>query len=1100
MPNLNIYLSNRLEILVEQLAEIIRTPLSSPLIPEIILIQSRGMERWISLELANHIGIWANFHFPFPNVFLQEIFKRFISDLPEPSPWDPEILTFTIMNVLPDCIDQSGFENIKTYLNEDPNHLKLFQLSEKIALTFDQYMVFRPELLFDWEAHDETDDPDHIWQATLWRRLIKINGPKHRARLHHDLHEMLGGGSIETAGLPERISVFGISYLPPFHLETFTAISRYTPVNFFLLNPCREYWTDIVSRKTQQRIRRNYPDAEELSEQLHFEEGNRLLASMGRLGKDFFQLLNDLGGEFHEMFDEPSCHDMLSCIQSDILTLRNRGRAERSHPSGAVFESLPAEPLPLTEDDASIQIHNCHSPMREIEVLHDCLLAMFEEDPALLPKDIIVMAPDIDSYAPYIHAVFDAQTISGHRIPFSIADQSARKESRLIDGFFSLLALKDSRLGGTQVLRLLEYPSIKKNFAFSDSDIPVIERWMRHTRIRWGRDVQDRLKFGLPRFSENTWRSGIERLLLGYAMPGYQREMFGGILPYDDVEGEDVYVLGKFVEFSERIFRCVNILEQSKTLNSWKNALHFILEQIFATQEEDEREIQTLRMFFDQLADRQKQSGFNQKVDLEIIRTYLANCLSSKSFRSGFMSRGVTFCAMLPMRSIPFKIICLLGLNTDTFPRDDQSLSFDLIARNSKIGDRSRRNDDKYLFLESIISARKKLYISYIGQSIQDNSRIPPSVLVSELLDTIAESFYPAGKNIHEQVMIDHNLQAFSEFYFQGDSKRFSYSLEDMLASTQRQSKMESAPLFITQKLDLTADERQDWKSIDVETLCLFFSNPARFLLERRLGIFLDAQAATPEDRETLELTALDEFDIAQNLFRSRQSGMDLAEFRPIQQALGQLPPAHVGDALYNEMSLDADSFFNRIETYVQTKFSDPLDVDDEISGFRLSGRLADIYDHGNIHLRYANRRASDLLRLWIHHLIYCRLKPENLPSDSLLINKNGAIKISYTSKSREILESLLQLFHKGLSQPLHFFPETSLEYIHQMQKKPDNPQRALDFASKKWMGSEYHRGESADAYYQLCFKNSDPMDRSFEEIAKCIYLPILAQCKEIIL
>jgi exodeoxyribonuclease V gamma subunit len=207
-----------------------------------------------------------------------------------------------------------------------------------------------------------------------------------------------------------------------------------------------------------------------------------------------------------------------------------------------------------------------------------------------------------------------------------------------------------------------------------------------------------------------------------------------------------------------------------------------------------------------------------------------------------------------------------------------------------------------------------------------------------------------------------------------------------------------------------------------------------------------------------------------------------------------------MGDARYNEMSLDADSFFNRIETYVQTKITDPMEVDDEISGFRLNGRLTDIYDHGYIHLRYANRRASDLLRLWIHHLIYCRLRSENLPSDSLLINKNGALKISYTPQSREILKSLLQLFRQGLSQPLHFFPETSLEYIHQVQKNPDNVQRALNFASKKWLGSEYHRGEFADAYYQLCFKNSDPMDRSFEEIAKRIYLPILAQCKEIIL
>lgn len=1099
MPDLSIFFSNRLEILAEQLAQIVRIPLSSPLSPELIVIQSRGMERWISMELAKHNGIWANCHFPFPNTFLQDMFNRFIGELPEPSPWDPERTTFALMKLLPACLEQSGFENVKAYLKDDPNHLKLFQLSKKIADIFDQYLVFRPELVFSWEENAVTDDRIESWQAQLWRKLVQINGPMHRARLRKDLLEMFAGGFVETKWFPERVSVFGISYLPPFHLETFAAMSFHTPVNFFLLNPCKEYWTDIVSDRVQQRIRRRYPETEDISTELHFEEGNRLLASMGHLGKDFFQLMGNFDCDLHEFFDEQPCRDMLSCIQSDILNLRNRGLADQQNSSGQSFTSPPAEPVQLTESDNSIQIHCCHSPMREIEVLHDNLLAMFEEDPSLLPKDIVVMAPDIETYAPYIHAVFDAQTDDAHRIPFSIADQTARKESRLIEGFLTLLDLKDSRLGTPQVLQLLEYPSIMRHFEFTDSDIQVIERWITQSQIRWGRDVDHRLELGLPRFSENTWRTGIERLLLGYAMPGYHREMFEGILPYDDIEGDQINILGNFLEFVDRIFRCIKILEHPKTLSRWKNALNFIFEQFFVSDEETEREIQTLRFLFDELADRQKQTGFDEKLELEVIRAYLCSRLEKNSFGSGFMTRGVTFCAMLPMRSIPFKVMCFVGLNADAFPRDFQPLSFDLVANKPKIGDRSRRNDDKYLFLESIISTRKKLYISYVGQSIQDNSRIPPSVLVSELLDTIDKGFYLPEKSIRNHVVIDHRLQAFSSMYFQGAPRLFSYSEEDMLTSTQRLYRTQPTA-FISKTLDMASEEVQEWKSIDIDTLCIFFANPTRFLLEKRLGIFLDKQVAIPENRENFELTPLQKYMIEQNLVNSRLSGEDLQDFRPIQRALGQLPPGPVGDSLYNEMSMDVDKFVNQIENYIHGKISDPLDVNYEISGFHLSGRLTDIYEHGYIHLRYANHKAKDLLKLWIYHQIYCDLKPENWPADSFLICKDGTLRFSHTSNTREILETILQIFWQGLTEPIHFFPETSLEYVQQLQNKTDNPKRALENAKRTWIGNDYKRGEVENPYYQRCFRNIDPIDESFEEISKCIYLPLLAHCTEVVI
>jgi exodeoxyribonuclease V gamma subunit len=1099
MPSLKVFFSNQLELLAEQLSEIVRLPLSSALAPETIIVQSRGMERWLSMALAQHNSIAANCRFPFPNAFLSDLFKQIIPDLPEFSTWDPDVLSFSIMKLLPDCLNRPEFKKIKTYLKQDDNHLKLFQLSDRIADLFDQYLVFRPEMIFRWEKNDWPEDNDQIWQASLWQKLVEINGNMHRARQRKIIFDRIKTGADEIPNLPQRVALFGISYIPLFHLETFAALSNVIPINFFILNPCREYWADIVSEKKHQRIRKKFPKTNDIAGELHFEEGNRLLASMGNLGQDFIRMLGSFEIEFHEKFADPTGGNMLSAVQSDILNLQNRkSAASMSHAQSASLD-LSEGPVYINDWDNSIQIHSCHSPMREIEVLHDSLLAFFEEDPNLLPKDIIVMAPDIEKYAPYIKAVFDAHSRVSDRIPFSIADQTIRQESRLIDAFLSLLDLKGSRLAATQVLRLLEYEPIRQMFLFSDADIQVLEHWIGETQIRWGRDVNDRSKFNLPGFAENTWEYGLNRLLLGYAMPGCNRDMFAGILPYDDIEGHDTGILGNMAEFLKRIFKCADVLELPKTLAQWKTSLHFILEQFFMQDEETERDRQSLRIIFDDIAERQNQTGLDDKLDFDVIRNYLAHRLDQNSFGSGFMSRGVTFCAMLPMRSIPFKVVCLVGMDVDAFPRDIQPLSFDIMAGDPKLGDRSRRNDDKYLFLESILSARQKVYISYVGQSIQDNSRIPPSVLLSELLDVVEAGFELPQANIREHVVTQHRLQAFSPYYFQGGSKLFSYSEENMMASNQGPDGRETKA-FIPDKLDMSAAENEEWKALDIDTLCAFFSHPTRFLLERRLGLFFDSGTALTEDRENFELSTLQRYMIEQNLVNNRLMGTSLADYRPIQRGLGQLPPGRVGDYLYDEMGLGVENFARRVEQYAFEKIDRPLDFDLEISGFMLQGRLSDIYSHGYIHMRYATRKAKDLLKLWIHHLIYCEVKPAKFPDDSFLICKDKIEKFNRPLNCRKIVETLLDLYREGLTKPIHFFPETSLAYVQKSQNEKNTRQKALTGARLKWLGSGYEQSfaESDDLYYQRCFGNTDPIDEEFEAIAKQVYEPLLAHLENV--
>ncbi|MGD9183424.1 MAG: exodeoxyribonuclease V subunit gamma, partial [Desulfobacterales bacterium] len=415
MSGLTIFTSNKLEILGEQLAQMVKTPVSSGLDAEIVVVQSAGMQRWISLELAKHNGICANVRFPFPNSFLEEIARQVMPALPESSPFDPDMLMFKIMKILPDCTQLTGFERLKAYLAKDATHLKRLQLSNKLADIYDQYQVFRPEMILRWEEGEKGVKSEHHaekWQARLWRRLVKAPESHHRARLQRDLIQKLKTDPSQFTSLPQRIFIFGISYLPLFHMQAFVALSQVIDMNLFLLNPCREYWSDIVSEKQMQKIKRKYSPSADFTAELHLEEGNRLLASMGSHGKDFFSVISGFDFQMHENYQDPGCTHLLACIQSDILNLRDRQATADyvKDQRGRMQATGTLPPVCLDDSDTSVQIHCCHSPMREIEVLHDNLLAMFDENPHLIPKDIVVMTPDIEVYAPLVRAVFEAQT------------------------------------------------------------------------------------------------------------------------------------------------------------------------------------------------------------------------------------------------------------------------------------------------------------------------------------------------------------------------------------------------------------------------------------------------------------------------------------------------------------------------------------------------------------------------------------------------------------------------------------------------------------------------------------------------------------------
>jgi exodeoxyribonuclease V gamma subunit len=1087
MTKLKLFTSNRLESLAETLAEVIRTPLSSPMDEEIIVVQSKGMKRWVSMRIAQHNGIFANYRFPFPNDFIHEIFQKVIPDLPEHSPFDPHIMTWRIMKLLPSFIARPDFESIRFYLRDIKSGLKCYQLSERIADTFDQYLLFRPEMIFRWEKGEEDN-----WQAILWRELVRGDEKRHQAMLGKTFFETLGTSSVELKDLPERISVFGISALPRFHMEVFAAISGFTKVNLFLVNPSKEYWGDILPEKEIQRIpaKKNAQNITPLY--FHLKKGNSLLTSMGRMGSNFFDLVNGFHCEEFSSFKDPGEDNLLSCIQSDILNLRDRKQK---------FDNKKI----VAENDKSIQVHFCHSPMREIEVLHDQLIEMFEKDPNLVPRDIIVMTTDIETYAPYIQAIFDIPIDDPRRIAFSIADRNIRKESEIIDAFLAILDLWGGRFGSSQVIAILESQEIQRKFGLSESDIDLVRRWVKDTRIRWGIDGQSRSQLGLPSFHENTWKAGLERLLLGYAMPGQNEKMFGNILPYDHIEGGEVSVLGRLLEFTDQLFTHVASLKKPRTLNEWSETLIELLESFFMPDKNSEREIQVIRRVINNLDDIQKISAFNEDIDINVIKWHLAHYLENEGFGFGFITGGVTFCAMLPMRSIPFKIICLVGMNGSDYPRQSKSLSFDLITKYPKPGDRSRRNDDRYLFLEAILSAREKLYISHVGQSIQDNSIIPPSVLVSELMDYIEEGFYIPGDDILNHITTKHRLQAFSPEYFRKNKRLFSYKEENLKVAQCFLGTRKLPVPFISKEL---SHPEEKWKTVSLYDLCRFFGNPAKFLLNKRLGVYLEESTLVLEEREAFNVKRLEKYLLETNLVEKRFRGYDLKDFLPLIRASGQLPHGTIGECIYENISQRVVSFVEKTERYMQGNSLEPLEVDFKISCFRLKGRIDSLYPERLMQYRYAQVKSKDRFFVWIHHLILNNIIADSYPRTSILVGLNSqggepewaAWEFPPLENSKEILVDLLEKYWMGMKKPLKFFPESSWTYAHMSLEKNKPYKDAMQSACTTWTGTDYKsvRGECEDAYYQLCFGETNPLDLEFQNISKEVFGPFLKYQKVI--
>lgn len=1101
--------SNRAEVLAQALAERLDTPLSDPFARECIVVQGRGMATWLSMRLSQSQGVWAHCDFLYPRHFVQRIFQLASGDA-EPAPaYDRDKLTWAIAAQLPHQLDEPEFTSLRRYIGQDDG-TRCFMLAARIAEAFDEYLTYRPDLLRSWEqataarpspqlslweSHGQTEAAE--WQRKLWRAVVARLGSAHVATTEQKVLRALRGG--RTPGeLPRRISVFMLSNLPPMYVRLLTALSRHCEVSLYLLSPSQEYFADIASAHRDVDL----VDSQE----------NRLLKTFGMLGAQFLRVQAE---EFEAagvaeldvpLYVEASESTMLGRLHNDLLHFIDRPRRER---------------LPFDPADASIRVHACHSRIREVEVLHDQLLCVVHEH-GVPPERIVVMTPNIEDYAPLIEAVFQRPSGDPRFLPYRISDRGLRHESPVLEGFLRILELAASRVTSAEVLDLLTLAPVHQRFDIPGTALEVLTTWVVESGIRWGMDADHRASFSLPHDEQNTWRFGLDRMLLGYAFGPSDGELVAGLLPFEEIEGQRAQLLGRFGEFVRVLFEHLELLRTARTPAEWQPVLLRLCADLLASTTDNAWEHQHLAQSLQQLVQDSEQAKFTATLPFNVLRTQLERRLSDTAGARGFLAGGVTFCAMVPMRSIPFDVVCLLGLNDGDFPRDAFRAEFNLLEHGStayRLGDPDRRNDDRYLFLEAILSARRQLYLSYVGQSIRDNTQLSPAIVVTELLDYLQEQYDEdepvAASEVLRHLVIRHPLQPFSFRYFDGGHPAL-FSYESGYIEGARVARgQDSQPLGL---FDAPLPQPPPEPTRLLSDVIRFFRSPAMYLLQKRLGVYLEEVQHEIPDREPLQLVGLDQYRAGEPMLRHQLAALSPERYWSLLSATGLFPTGTPGRYEFEKLKQSVSPIAHAAARLLGTGPSRSRRVEVALSGGRsLVGELARIGPCGMVHVQFSRVSAKHRVTLWIEHLMWCASRREGeSPAPSWLVARipkgDGSLVVRFdaVSDATARLEALVRYFEAGQSRPLAFFPEASYCFAQELNKPKGTESQALRRAQRQWQ-DELRHSEALQRTYgeasQLTLdgptsEDGTPFDGtaelSFSRLAVDVLSPLLAHQEEV--
>lgn len=1066
-----LYHSNSLDVLAALLARHLRAPVpGQPLLAaETILIPQVAMRRWLQSTLAAEYGVAANLEFLTPGEFVARALNANVPG--QDSDLDAAALRWKLYAALRDAalMAQPPMRALQAYLSSaDP--LKPWALAGELAAVFEKYQAWRRDWLLRWEAGADPADP----QAILWRTVA--HGQSYRARriqAYLDHHE--GADKPLPQGLPARLSAFATLNISPDVLRVLATQSRVGELHFYMPTPVQSYWGDLQT--LAERLRSGAPDPFGASA-----GENRLLEAWGAAGRDFMAVLGSYevvhpAGEIAAYVDPEDdtgptlqqgglADSLLHRLQRDLFH-------RRALPSGTLRGQLHS-------DDPSLQVHACHTRLRELQVLHDQLRGLLQDSrfvPPLQPREIAVLAPDIDPYVPYLDAVFGGRSGDDEHIPYALADTSPLAGEPLADVFVHLLGLPISRFGLNEVLDLLASAPLAEAAGLEAADFDRLHGWLQQAGARWGLDASHRNQHQAPADDAYTWQFALDRLLLGHAM-GSEADV-AGVAPWAELEGGALDALDRLVRLLRVLASYQQRLGQSLPPAQWRQRLLALLQALLPTPPSapsSQRALDRLRTLVNQFAGDAEKAGFQAEVPADVVRAHFAAALAEADTRAPLLTGGISFGRMVPMRLLPFRVICVLGLNDGDFPRRDPAaglnqLTAELDTPRRRRGDRSTREDDRFLFLQLFAAAQDVFYLSYLGADPRDGSVREPSVLVSELLDAAA-AYHRDVEAARAQLTVRHALQPFSPAAFgDGDARRFSYRRQWHPAAGRISGQRQTLPAWLDGALPATPQAAETEVSLDA--LRRFLGDPAGQFLAQALGLRLAEEVERSEDLEPLVLDSRgpEKRRVQQAVVHATMIA-DAEPLYPRLRARALLPSGALGERQFEQERLLAQPYAAAVKTWLGDSALESRRYAVDIDGVQLHGRVHDRHPAGLLRLRVGelNGRAAiangldwllanaagDALPLVQFHQAGDQLGPHLLPAPGM-------------QPARQALQALLQLRQHGLRQPVLFAPYTGWTLYTQ----PGEKQRSE--GSKRWHGTERSWGEGTGQAWQLVLRGRDP-------------------------
>ena len=1058
--------------LVDGLGDLLAAPVGDPFASDVVAVPARGVERWIAQRLSSRLGaadgdgVCAAVEFPRPEAVLDDAVA---AASPEHAvaveAWRTERTAWALLEVLDDCPDEQWCAGLRRHLGlgggaEGPGPRR-YAVARRIAGLFAGYAAARPDLLTGWSTGDENDVPDDLrWQPELWRRLRHRLGAPSPAELLDAacvaLREEPG-----QVGLPQRLSLYGVSRVDTARLRVLAALAEHRDVHLWLHVASPALWRAVAGLE-QVPLRR--AEAVEPARPRH-----PLLASLSRDVRELQLRLTAVApghADIHHAADLPTAPTLLARLQADLRD-----------------DAVGRPRLALDAGDRSVQVHACHGRARQVEVLREVVVGLLRDDPTLEPRDVLVMCPDVETYAPLVAASFGADSHPGSRLRVAVADRSPRQVNAVLGVTASLLELAGSRVTAAQVLDLAGAPPVRRRFGLDDDALEQLRGWAVASGVRWGCTAEQREPWQLHGLAQGTWRTGLDRVLLGVAMEESD-VVLDGVLPLDAVDSSDVELAGRVAELVDRVEVAMERLRRVQPVDDWLDALEEATLQLCDVAPDGVWQLAQLRR---ELAEvREAAAGSDALLGLADTTALLEERLAGRPTTTSFRTGGLTVCTLTPMRSVPHRVVCLLGLDDGAFPRRGTPDGDDLLARDPHLGERDPRSEDRQLLLDALMAAGEHLVVTYAGHDVRTGAELPPAVPLGEVLDALDGCAVTAsGDPARTQVVVHHPLQPFDGRNFTaarlGRPGPLSFDRVQLAGAVAAHRPRRPVPDLVGGALPARDLERD----VELVRLLSFLQHPVRAFLRQRLEVAGAGREEEPDDALPVALDGLQKWAVGERLLAARTGGLDHAVVREVEAARGELPPGPLGTVTLREVGSRVDRIVEATTAWRQTP-AQTVDVEVDLGGDRrLLGSVRGVRGDVALTATYSTVKAKHRLRAWVELLALTAQAPDRELSGVLVgrgpKDTTAVVTLGPVSHADAVqhLRELVELRDAGLRTPLPLPVATSEAYASARHHRGLSVERARWPARKEWASGFNVEGEDVDDEHLLVWGRA----LSFEQL-----------------